>query len=44
MPAVAAEMGQAVMAFCEATTAAEMGRSGRTLVSMAISLMTGSRL
>ncbi len=42
--AVAAEMGQAVMAFWDATTVAEMGRSGRMPVSMATSLMTGSRL
>jgi len=37
----AAEIGDAVMAICEATTATESGRRGRRLVSFATSTMTG---
>ena len=39
---VAAEIGLAVMACCDAITAIPRGRSGRTLVSRATSAMTGS--
>ena len=38
---VAADMGLAVMACCEAITAIPRGRSGRILVSLATSAMTG---
>jgi len=38
---VAAEMGLAVMACCEAMTAIPSGRSGLILVSVATSAMTG---
>ena len=41
---VAAEFGHAVMACWDETIEAEMGRSGLTPVSMAISLITGRRL
>ena len=39
---VAAEIGEAVMACCEAITAMPSGRSGRILVSRATSAITGS--
>ncbi len=39
---VAAEMGLAVIACCEAITAMPSGRSGRILVSVATSAMTGN--
>ena len=39
---VAADMGLAVMACCEAITAIPRGRSGRILVSVATSAITGS--
>lgn len=39
-----AEIGQAVIACCDETIDAEMGLSGRTPVSIAISLITGRRL
>ena len=39
--AVAAEIGLAVIACCEAITDIERGRSGRTLLSVAISEMIG---
>ena len=41
--AVAAEIGLAVIACCEAITEIERGRSGRTLLSVAISEMIGKR-
>jgi hypothetical protein len=37
----AAEMGEAVMAICEATTATDSGLDGRMLFSLATSVMTG---
>ena len=40
--AVAADMGLAVMACCEAITEIDSGRSGRTLLSVAISDIIGN--
>ena len=37
----AAEIGEAVMAICDATTAMDSGRAGRMLFSLATSVMTG---
>ena len=37
----AAEMGEAVMAICEETTAIDSGREGRMSFSLATSVMTG---
>ncbi len=37
----AAEIGEAVMAICEATTAIDSGRAGRMSFSLATSVMTG---
>ena len=44
MAAIAAEIGLAVMACCEAITEIDMGRSGRTPASWATSAMTGRML
>ena len=42
MKTTAAEIGEAQIASCEATTATESGREGRTPDSLATSTMTGS--
>ena len=42
MNTTAAEMGEAVMAICEATTAMLSGREGRMPCSLATSAITGS--
>ena len=42
MNTTAAEIGEATIAICEAMTATESGRDGRTLPSFATSTITGS--
>ena len=41
MNTTAAEIGEATIAICDAITAADSGRDGRTLPSFATSTMTG---
>lgn len=41
MATVAAEMGEAQIAICEATTEIDSGREGRTCPSLATSAITG---